>query len=72
MWILTMDVNLHYQYGEYFVAAFDHKPSFQELKTILGEHENDENIKRILNGDGRGYSLREYKSGEVSSEIIFV
>jgi len=41
LWILTKEFNAYDQYGEYFKAAFDTKPSFQELKAEMdGEHNN--------------------------------
>jgi hypothetical protein len=78
MWVLTMQVNDCGQHGEYFFSAFDHKPSFDELKNILPNNTTDEDIVSILNNPSPygndGYipiyfNLREAKSGEVSPHI---
>lgn len=50
MWLILERVNDYNQYGEYFVAAFDHKPQFQELKDLLNL--SDETTVNLLKGGG--------------------
>lgn len=70
MWIITEEVNDYNQCGEYFVAAFDNKPTFQELKKLL-PYENDVTIGKLTRGGGRQevedvwYYLTEVKNGEL-------
>ena len=52
MWILTREINEYYQEGEYFVYAFQNKPTFKELKDILSK-EDDVAIEWIMKGGGR-------------------
>lgn len=67
MWILTEQYNEYDQHGEYFIAAWNEKPTLDQLldMEILG----NENLEHILNGGGRiypeyqWYNLREYKEG---------
>lgn len=69
MFILLRDFNDYDQYGSYFVAAFDHKSTIEELRQILG-YGSEEYLKFLLNGGGRqGYefswnSLIEVQSGK--------
>lgn len=34
-WVLTREHNAHDQYGEYFVAVFQHKPGLKQLASAL-------------------------------------
>lgn len=67
MWILTEEYNDYDQHGEYFIAAWNDKPTLDQLldMEILG----NENLEHILNGGGRvdieyqWFNLHEYKEG---------
>ena len=69
LWILTTAVNEYDQYGEYFVVAFDHKPTADELKAAVPSLEDYEIIHIVWNGGGRRnyeqqwWNLRELESG---------
>lgn len=65
IWVLTQEFNDYDQHGEYYVKAFDHKPTHVEL-TANGVPEN--RLKHTLDGGGRThyddhswYFLREEK-----------
>lgn len=68
MWIVTREVNAYDQEGEYFIAAYDHKPTFQELKLLL-PHKKDSVVGKLTRGGGREdseyewYYLFEIESG---------
>lgn len=70
MWIVTRAVNSYDQYGDYFVCAFENKPTFQELKSVLPK-ESDVTIGKLTRGGGRHraeyewYYLTEVKNGEL-------
>ena len=70
MWIVTRRINQYDQDGDYFVCAFDSKPTFQDLKNAL-PNESDVTIGKLTRGGGRQYVefewfyLTELKSGEV-------
>lgn len=34
VWVLTCDVNDYRQYGKYFLGAWNHKPTVEEIKGI--------------------------------------
>lgn len=51
MWVVTREVNAYEQYGEYFVVAFNHKPSFKDLKEALGL--SDVTTGKFTRGGGR-------------------
>jgi hypothetical protein len=67
IWILTEAYNEYNQYGEYFVAAWPHKPSPTEL-ILAGASAND--VPHLLNGGGRRnkenywFNLREEPENE--------
>ena len=69
MWIVTRAINDYNQYGDYFVAAFNNEPTFQDLKKLLPD-EDDVTIGKLIRGGGRQnfecnwYYLTEMKSGE--------
>jgi hypothetical protein len=69
LWIVTADYNDDHQYGDYFVAAFIEKPTFQDLKKTLPDEDNF-TINRIINGEGRlgfepvWYNIIEVKPGK--------
>jgi hypothetical protein len=52
LWIVTRAINQYDQDGDYFVAAFIEKPSFQELKALLPK-ESDKTIGKLTRGGGR-------------------
>ena len=74
MWIVTRAINQYDQDGDYFVCAFDKKPTFQELKKILGC--DDATIGKLMRGGGRQnleyewFFLTELKSGELYTHSI--
>jgi hypothetical protein len=69
MWVVTREHNLYDQEGEYFVVAFDNKPTFQELKKLIGG--SDVTIGKLTRGGGRQefeevwYNLYEVSSGQL-------
>jgi hypothetical protein len=53
IWVLTEEVSDYDQYGEYFVGAWNKKPTHQML-SALGVPQN--RLRHVLNGGGRvGY-----------------
>lgn len=70
IWIVTRCENQFDQYGDYFVSAFDHKPTVDEIRTLLGRTFSIEYAEYLLTGGGRRghentwYYLTEIKSGE--------
>ena len=50
IWILTREINGFDQEGEYFVDAWNEKPTPQTL-TLLGVPQN--RLRHVLNGGGR-------------------
>ncbi len=73
IWIVTGEVNAYEQEGEYFVAAFNNKPSFSELRKLIdnsGDRVSDATIGKLTRGGGREgiedtwYNLHEVKNGE--------
>jgi hypothetical protein len=70
MWIVTRAINDYNQDGDYFVAAFIDKPTFQDLKRLL-PNESDVTIGKLTRGGGRQYDehnwyyLTEMKNGEL-------
>ena len=70
MWILLREVDLHYQAGKYFVAAWNEKPTAEVLKGAFPEASYQDSFwDYLLAGGGRisdeptWYSLIEYKEG---------
>lgn len=69
MWIVTAEIADYDQAGEYFVAAYNKKPDFQQLKKLLN-CESDVTIGKLTRGGGRRsdeyewYNLIEVKNGE--------
>jgi hypothetical protein len=69
MYVVTTEFNLYDQEGQYFVAAFESEPTFQELKTLLPK-ESDVTIGKLTrgggreNGDHQWYNLHQVQSGE--------
>lgn len=69
MWVVTKAINEYNQDGDYLIAVYDHKPSFQELKTLL-PNETDVTIGKLTRGGDRQnqeyewYYLKELQSGE--------
>ena len=67
MWIVTRAVNEYDQEGDYFIIAFDHKPTIEELTVINGKAL----AEHLLAGGGRRgteyewYYLTELQSGEL-------
>lgn len=68
MWIVTSEYNAYDQEGEYFVAAYLNKPTFTQLKKLIGV--NDVTVGKLTRGGGRQnteekwYNLHEVKDGE--------
>ena len=68
MWIVTREINEYDQDGEYFVVAFDTKPTFRDLKKILGF--DDVTVGKLTRGGGRQrsedewYNLYDIPSGQ--------
>lgn len=50
VWILTREENQYDQYGEYYVAAFETKPTHQQLTDHGVERKF---LRHTLNGGGR-------------------
>lgn len=56
IWVLTEEYNDYDQHGEYFIHAWDHKPSREELKVRINEesrYTQPDYIGYVLNGGGR-------------------
>ncbi len=55
VWILTSSYNDYDQHGEYFVEAFDHKPSIEELSCFTGLDPEFymPTLEKLLEGGGR-------------------
>ena len=51
VWVVTREINEYNQDGEYFVAVFKNKPTFQQLKKLLNE--DDVTIDKLTRGGGR-------------------
>ena len=51
VWVVTREINEYNQDGEYFVAAFKSKPTFQQLKKLLNG--DDVTIDKLTRGGGR-------------------
>ena len=70
MWIVTMAVNAYEQRGNYFIAAYENRPTFRDLKKLLPD-EGDVTLGKLTRGGGRQnretawYYLTEVKSGEL-------
>ena len=72
MWILTQSYNEHDQFGDYFISAFENRPTEDEIKKVLkNECELDPHLSsHVLQGGGRRnqeysyFSLFEVASGE--------
>lgn len=57
IWVLTREINQYDQDGEYFVSAWNEKPTHQTLK-LFGVPEN--RLRHVLNGGGRVGSENEW------------
>jgi len=74
MWVLLKEVNVHDQYGEYFVAGFANKPTLEDLVGIGVDKEDAETIikgdiaKRFPYDRIKLY-IREMKDGEIYDDI---
>lgn len=51
IYVITKEVNDYNQQGEYFVAAFQAKPTKEQIAEVLGC--SDELAQHVLNGGGR-------------------
>jgi len=75
-YILTTEYNRYDQMGEYFIAWFHQKPSTDELRQVMiDKEEEDEICCHILDGGGRTkrmedqwYYLREVSSANAQAE----
>lgn len=53
-YVLTSEYNMYDQQGEYFIAWFHQKPTWQELRLAIDPMEADDNaITHVLSGGGR-------------------
>jgi hypothetical protein len=50
IWVLTEEYNDYYQHGEYFLEAWDHKPTREELIAATVEPQR---VEHVLAGGGR-------------------
>jgi hypothetical protein len=57
IWVLTREINQYDQDGEYFVGAWNQKPTHQML-TELGVPQN--RLRKVLDGGGRVYPEEEW------------
>ena len=68
MWIVTIEYNEYNQQGEYFLAAYLEKPTFKQLKKLIGE--DDVTVGKLTRGGERQgeaytwYNLFEATEGE--------
>lgn len=56
VWILTSEYNDYNQHGEYFIAAFQNKPTESQIFQTCSEagyYVNEDDVQHILNGGGR-------------------
>lgn len=56
IWVLTEEYNAYDQYGEYFVWAWTHKPTSEELKKYVKDTSRigqEDYIGYVLNGGGQ-------------------
>ena len=70
LWVIVYHVNEYDQMDDgYFVGAFDHKPTFQDLKKMMPE-QSDVTIGKLTRGGGRQgveylwYEMIEVNMGE--------
>lgn len=67
IWVVTKEVNDYNQYGDYFIAVWQEKPTIAQIKGCLGCSE--ELAEHIFNGggridyEGRWYNLLECEQG---------
>ena len=52
IWVLTEEYNDYDQHGEYFVHAWNSKPTGDQLREVIG-HGGDKFINHVLAGGGR-------------------
>ena len=70
MWVVTREINQYDQEGEYFVAAFNKKPTTEQLGNLVTR--NTEEVVHYLLEDGGGrirkedewWNLHMYNEGE--------
>lgn len=53
IWVLTEEHNAYDQFGEYFVHAWNSKPTGDQLREVIGIHGGDKFINHVLAGGGR-------------------
>ena len=69
MYIITRAVNEYNQEGQYFVAAYNVKPTFKQLKELLNL--DDVTTGKLTRGGGRQdneydwYYLKKVQSGQI-------
>jgi hypothetical protein len=66
IWVLTKEVNDYNQHGEYYVKAWDHKPTEEELIQAgvpCSDYQKVNKVKNLLETgcSGNTYSIREYE-----------
>ena len=69
LYVLTSTVNDYNQYGEYFIACWLEKPTFEKLKSIISyDHLIDELLEK---GEVEEYILSEYIEGEIYQNLYY-
>lgn len=64
VWVLTEEYNDYDQHGEYFLHAWDHKPSREELEVHIDEksrYDQPDYISYVLNGGGQIDNVKYYE-----------
>ena len=51
IWVVTRGINQYDQDGEYFVAAYHEKPTFQQLKELIKQ--DDVTVGKLTRGGGQ-------------------
>ena len=70
VWVVTREINMYDQDGEYFVAGYIEEPTFADLKKLL-PHSSDATVGKLTRGGGREkvedewYHLAEVEVGEL-------
>ena len=74
IYILTREDNDYNQHGSYFICAFDHKPSIEELLTINGYNIDKNTARYLIDGVKPDvywvscHSLKKVRSGQFAGE----
>ena len=68
VWVVTREINMYDQDGDYLVAVYRRKPDFAKLKKLL-PHLSDATVGKLTRGGGREacedewYNLSELEAG---------